>query len=87
MGICKWTKHTDYITKKIILQQIQTENKAIINEFLRYNFEVAELVRLNRVRNHFKVLYISDITEANGKRIKTSIFNRLKQIWMEKRKT
>ena len=35
------------------------------------------IVRLNRVGNHFRVLYISDITEGNEKRIKISIFNGL----------
>ena len=47
----------------------------IINEFIRYGFDEVDLVRQNRVRSYFKVLCISDITEGNEKRIKTSIFN------------
>ena len=34
-----------------------------------------DLVRLNQVRNHLKLLYISNITEGNVKKIKSSIFN------------
>ena len=36
-----------------------------------------DLIRLNQVRNHLKVLYVSDITEGNDKRIKASILNSL----------
>ena len=53
----------------------QNGSKVIINEFIRYRFDEFDLARLNKVRNHFKVLYISHIIEGNGKRIKTSIFN------------
>ena len=48
-----------------------------INEFIKYGFDETDFVRLDRVRNHLKVLYISDITKVNGKRIKFSIFNEL----------
>ena len=53
----------------------QNGSKVIINEFIRYRFDEFDLARLNKVRNHFKVLYISDITEGYGTRIKISIFN------------
>ena len=63
--------------KNLLPRQIRMEDKAIINKLIRCGFDKVELVRLSRVRNHFKVLYISDITECNGKRTKTSIFNRI----------
>ena len=48
-----------------------------MNESIRYIFDEVDLVRLNQVRNHLKVLYASNITEGNGKRIKASVFNGL----------
>lgn len=61
--------------KRLIPNQIRVNDTVIINEFIRHIFDEVDLVRLNQVRNHFKVLYMSDITEGNDKRIKTSIFN------------
>ena len=71
--------------KKLIPDKIRTHDKAIINELIRYGFDEVDLVKINRVRNHLKVLYISDITEGNGKQIKTSIFNGI-QDYTTKRK-
>ena len=34
-----------------------------------------DLFRLNRVRNYLKVLYVSDIIEGNGKKMRRSIYN------------
>ena len=63
-------------------------DKAIVKDFIRYGFDEVDLVRLNKARKHLKVLYISGITEGNGKPIKTSIFNEIQeQIWMETRET
>ena len=61
--------------KKLIPEKIRIHDKVIINELIRHEFDEVDLVRLNRVRNYLKVLYMSDITKENDKQIKTSIFN------------
>ena len=63
--------------KENIPEKIRNHDKMIINDFIKYEFDEVDLVRLNRVRNHFKVSYVSDMTEGNGKIIKKSIFNGL----------
>ncbi len=50
----------------------------LINEFIRLEYTETNLVRLNRVRKHFKVIYMSDVTEGNGKKIKENIYNGIK---------
>ena len=45
-----------------------------LNEFIRYGFDEVDLVRSNRVRNQLKILHLSDISEGNGKQIRTSSF-------------
>ena len=59
------------LPKNIIPEKSRKHDKVIINEFIKYGFDEVDLVRLNRVRNHSKILYISDLIERNGKRIKT----------------
>ena len=57
-------KHDIQITSpKIIIPYVIRENDMIsINEFIRLGYTETDLVRLNRVRKHFKNLYMSDIT-------------------------
>ncbi len=53
---------------------IRENDTVLINEFIRLGYTETALVRLNRVQKHFKILYMSDITEGNGKKIKESIY-------------
>ena len=57
-------------SKKIIPQLSRENDTAIVNEFIRQGYKEADLVRLNTVRNHQKALYMSDITEGNGRKSK-----------------
>ena len=63
--------------KRFLPKQFRANDTVLMNEFIRYGFDEVDMVRLNRIRNYLKVLYVSDITESNGKKIKASIFNGL----------
>ena len=59
--------------KQLILLKIRIGDRIIIEELINFGLKDAYLVRINRVENYIKVLYISDITEGNVR--KKSIFN------------
>ena len=86
MEICNWIEHTNIITEKLIPEKIRMHEKVILNELIKYRFGEADLVRLKRVRNHLKLLYMSKITKGNGKRIKTLTLNGI-QDYTTKRKS
>ncbi len=50
--------------------KLEKNDMILINEFIRLGYTETDLVRLNRVRKHFKVIYMSDVTEGNGKKSK-----------------
>ena len=46
-----------------------------MEEMYRIGYRETNLVRLNRVRNYLQVLYVSDIVEGNGRKIRKCIFD------------
>ena len=50
-------------------------DKIIMEEMYRIGYRETNLVRLNRVRNYLQVLYVSDIVEGNGNKIRKCIFD------------
>ena len=54
--------------------RIRIGDQTIVEKSINLGFGKIYLVRLNRVRNILKVLYVSDIAEGNGIHITSSIF-------------
>ena len=53
---------------KVIHTMIERGYREIINEFEKLVYVETHMVQLNRVRNFLKVLYVSNITEENGRK-------------------
>ena len=53
--------------------RIRIGDQTIVEKSINLGFGKIYLVRLNRVRNILKVLYVSDIAEGNGIHITSSI--------------
>ena len=55
--------------------KIRIRDQTIVEKSINLGFGKIYLVRLNRVRNILKVLYVSDITKINWEKVKNSIYN------------
>ena len=46
-----------------------------MEEIYRIEYIETNLVSLNRIRNYLQIIYVNDIVEGNGKKIRKCIFN------------
>ena len=58
--------------------KIRENDKTIMETLFTLGYRKKELIRINRVRNYLQVIYISDIVEGNGKKIKDDIWHGIK---------
>ena len=65
---------------RILPKYIRTGDKGLMEEFYRIGYQETNLVRLNRVRNCLQVIYVSDITEGNGRKIRSCTFTSRKDV-------
>ena len=65
---------------RILPKYIRTGDRGLMEEFYRIGYRETNLVRLNRVRNYLQVIYISDITEGNGRKIRSCTFTSRKDV-------
>ena len=65
---------------RILPKYIRIGDKGLMEEFYRIGYRETNLVRLNRVRNYLQVIYMSDITEGNGRKIRSCTFTSRKDV-------
>jgi hypothetical protein len=57
------------------LRPIRQGNKSLMSEFLHYkDFGIADVISLNIMRMHKKVIHVSDIVLSDGKTITPEMF-------------